>query len=510
MMFDWTSFLAGLLVGWLGEWVIDYLYFRRGGTDPQELEEIKAKLNIAESRANELEASLAGEKEESARWQADYNALKISAAGLEAVRADLEECRATSAALAVENSQLREELEQLRQGMGVTATRTVVVDLSSEPDDLTLIQGIGPRYAEKLSMAGILTYAALANATEDDLNAAVQPEPWQKVDYGLWQDQARLYATLAPLQIEGDDLQLLEGIGPKYSQLLREAGINTYAELAATEPDQLALIIGAPPWRAVDYDAWIAQARLAAAGDQAGLDELQKKLYSRSGDNLLLIKGLGDSYNHALSNAGIYTYADLADMTPEEIEAIILAAGLRQADYEAWINEAKLRAAGKRIPRTKRTYKEAVFVSCPQDLEPIEGVGVVYERRLYNAGVGSFWEVAQIKEDELAEILEVEEFQAVDLTAIRASALALARETNTMNRVWDGTPPDDFEPLEGIGVIYERRLYAAGYCTFKALAGADPQELERICQPPNFNKPDFAKWIATAKSLAAGRGALME
>jgi predicted flap endonuclease-1-like 5' DNA nuclease len=76
-----------------------------------------------------------------------------------------------------------------------------------------------------------------------------------------------------------------------------------------------------------------------------------------------------------------------------------------------------------------------------------------------------------------------------------------------MNRVWDGTPPDDFEPLEGIGVTYERRLYAAGYCTFEALAGADPQELEGICQPPNFNKPDFAKWIATAKSLAAGRGA---
>jgi len=507
MMFDWTSFLAGMLVGWLGEWVIDYLYFRRGGRDPQELEEIKAKLNVAESRANELESSLAGEKEESARWQADYNALKTSAAAMESAREELEACRANEATLAAENAQLREELEQLRQGMGVTATRAVVVDLSSEPEDLTLIQGIGPRYAEKLNAAGILTFAALANAREDDLNAAIQPEPWQKVDYDLWQDQARLYATLAPMQIEGDDLQLLEGIGPKYNRLLRKAGINTYAELAATEPERLAIIIGAPPWRKVDYDAWIAQARLAAAGDQAGLDELQKKLYSRSGDNLVLIHGLGDSYNHALSDAGIYTYADLASRSPGEIEAIITTAGLRQADYEAWINEAKLRAAGKRVARSKRTYKEAVVVTCPQDLEPIDGVGVVYERRLYNAGVGSFWEVAQIEDDELAEILEVEEFQAVDLTAIRASALALARETNTMNRVWDGTPPDDFEPLEGIGVTYERRLYAAGYCSFEALAGADPQELEGICQPPNFNKPDFAKWIATAKSLAAGRGA---
>jgi predicted flap endonuclease-1-like 5' DNA nuclease len=507
MIFDWTSFLAGLLVGWLGEWVIDYIYFRRGGTDPEELEAIKAKLNIAESRVDELETSLAGEKEESARWQADYNGLKAGVAVMETAREELEECLANSAALAEENARLLEELESLRQGMGVTAERAVVIDLSSEPDDLTLIQGIGPRYAEKLGAAGILTYAALANATEDDLNAAVQPQPWQKVDYPLWRDQARLYATLAPLPLEGDDLQLLEGIGPKYSRLLRESGINTYAELAETEPERLALIIGAPPWRAIDYNAWIAQARLAAAGDQDGLDELQRKLYSRSGDNLLLIHGLGDSYNNALANAGVYTYTDLAALTPEEIGAIISAAGLRKADYEAWIEEAKLRVAGKRVPRSTRTYKEAVIVSCPQDLEPIDGVGVVYERRLYNAGVGSFWEVAQIDEDELAKILEVEDFQAVDLTAIRASALALARETSTMNRVWDGTPPDDFEPLEGIGVIYERRLYAAGFCTFEALAGADPEELERICQPPDFNKPDFAKWIATAKSLAAGLGA---
>jgi predicted flap endonuclease-1-like 5' DNA nuclease len=507
MMFDWTSFLAGLLVGWLGEWVIDYLYFRRGGRDPEELKELKTKLNLAESRVNELEESLAGEKEESSRWQAEYAALVAGAAAMETAKEDLAECRATNAALSEENAQLRGELEQLRQGTEDTDTRAIVVDLASEPDDLTLIQGIGPRYSEKLNAAGILTYAALANAGKDDLNNAIQPEPWQKVDYDLWQDQARLFATFAPFTVEGDDLQLLEGIGPKYNRLLRDAGINTYAELAETEPERLAAIIGAPPWRDVDYNSWIVQAQLAAAGDQDGLDEFQKLLYNRSGDNLILIHGIGDSYNRALADAGIYTYAELASRSPEEIESIITATGLRQADFESWIEEAKLRAAGKRVAHPKRSYKEAVFVSCPQDLEPIDGVGVVYERRLYNVGIGSFWEVAQIEEDELAEILEVEEFQDVDLTTIRSSALALARETNTLNRVWDGTHPDDFEPLEGIGVIYERRLYAAGYCTFEALAGADPDELEQICQPPNFNKPDFAKWIATAKMLVANREA---
>ena len=140
-------------------------------------------------------------------------------------------------------------------------------------------------------------------------------------------------------------------------------------------------------------------------------------------------------------------------------------------------------------------------------MESIEGIGVVYERRLYEAGVGSYWEVAQLSDALLTDILEVMPFQDVDLAAIRASAMALAVESGTVNRVWDGTDPDDFEPLVGIGVIYERRLYNAGLCTYEALAAATAEQLEEICKPPSFSKPDFQDWIETARILAAAKGA---
>jgi predicted flap endonuclease-1-like 5' DNA nuclease len=110
-------------------------------------------------------------------------------------------------------------------------------------------------------------------------------------------------------------------------------------------------------------------------------------------------------------------------------------------------------------------------------------------------------------DEELTDVLEIMPFQDVDLAEIRASAMALAVESGTVNRIWDGTEPDDFETFEGIGVIYERRLYNAGYCTYEALAAATPEELEAICRPPAFNKPDFASWIATAQILAAAKGA---
>jgi predicted flap endonuclease-1-like 5' DNA nuclease len=386
------------------------------------------------------------------------------------------------------------------------ADRAAVIEIG-DIDDLTLIQGIGPRYAERLTLYGIATFAGLAAATDEQLDAAVEPQSWQKVDYDSWRAQARTFAEMPPQRPGGDDLQRLEGIGPKYEQLLRGAGILTYADLAAADSAQLATIIGASPWRKVDYGAWLAQARLAAAGKEQELAALQDELNRREGDNLLLIHGLGDASYLALSDAGVTSYAALAQMQPGEVNAILNAAGLRRANTAAWIEEAALRAAGKRVARVKRDYKEARVVSCPQDLERIFGIGVVYEQRLFAAGVGSYWEVAQLADDVLQELLEVEAFQDVDPAEIRRSAMELAVATNTVNRVWDGSPPDDFEPLEGIGIVYERRLYDAGICTYAALAASKVAELESVCRPPAFQKPDFAGWISAAAALATERGA---
>jgi predicted flap endonuclease-1-like 5' DNA nuclease len=45
---------------------------------------------------------------------------------------------------------------------------------ADKPDDLTIIEGIGPKMSAALAAAGIDTYAKLAKATEDDLHAAVE------------------------------------------------------------------------------------------------------------------------------------------------------------------------------------------------------------------------------------------------------------------------------------------------------------------------------------------------
>ena len=56
------------------------------------------------------------------------------------------------------------------------------------------------------------------------------------------------------------ELQKIKGIGPKYAQLLYDAGITTLQDLAVSTPDQLHAIIQARGGLA-QYDNWIQQAR---------------------------------------------------------------------------------------------------------------------------------------------------------------------------------------------------------------------------------------------------------
>ncbi len=84
-----------------------------------------------------------------------------------------------------------------------------------------------------------------------------------------------------PSQVEGppaDDLKRIEGIGPKISSVLQDAGIATYSQLAATDVDRLRQILTDSGIRLANPDTWPEQAHLAAAGDWDALNNLQGQL----------------------------------------------------------------------------------------------------------------------------------------------------------------------------------------------------------------------------------------
>jgi predicted flap endonuclease-1-like 5' DNA nuclease len=75
-----------------------------------------------------------------------------------------------------------------------------------------------------------------------------------------------------------DDLEIIEGIGPKIASVLKQAGVTSFAQLAAMNPDKINEILRAANLRLADPTSWPEQARLAANGDMTALQSLQDRL----------------------------------------------------------------------------------------------------------------------------------------------------------------------------------------------------------------------------------------
>jgi predicted flap endonuclease-1-like 5' DNA nuclease len=77
-----------------------------------------------------------------------------------------------------------------------------------------------------------------------------------------------------------DDLQQIEGVGPKIAELLRADGIRSFGDLAAADTPRLQSLLDAagPRFKLAQPDTWVAQAKLAAAGDWAALRVLKDNL----------------------------------------------------------------------------------------------------------------------------------------------------------------------------------------------------------------------------------------
>ncbi len=58
-----------------------------------------------------------------------------------------------------------------------------------------------------------------------------------------------------------DDLTIIKGIGPVFQWKLRDAGFNTYKQLAHADPDQLRRMLDIKNWQRVNVEHWIEQAR---------------------------------------------------------------------------------------------------------------------------------------------------------------------------------------------------------------------------------------------------------
>ena len=200
--------------------------------------------------------------------------------------------------------------------MGEAAPSMVESMPMLEGDDLTMIEGIGPKIAELFQSAGIDTFSTLASTPPDQIKEFLEDNGFGAHDPSTWPDQSQLAAAGAwdklrewQAQLDGgrvlaeetaqpttavdeavesdppagdqepDDLTRIEGIGPKISELLVQVGIDTYRALSMTTPDQIREILSADPSLAMhDPSTWPDQSQLAAIGEWEQLREWQDQL----------------------------------------------------------------------------------------------------------------------------------------------------------------------------------------------------------------------------------------
>jgi predicted flap endonuclease-1-like 5' DNA nuclease len=173
-----------------------------------------------------------------------------------------------------------------------------------------------------------------------------------------------------------DNLEVIEGVGPKMNDFLHKNGINNWADLASKSVDYLKKLLEkeGSKYRIIDPSTWPKQAALAEKGEwedliayQKTLDTGKKKdkhlsndskierLLIKMGilkrwdqDDLKAIEGIGPKIEKLLHADGIKTWKALSETSLDTLNRILEAAGsnFQLADPGTWSKQAKLAAEG--------------------------------------------------------------------------------------------------------------------------------------------------------------------
>lgn len=146
------------------------------------------------------------------------------------------------------------------------------VAAATSKDDLTRLNGVGPKFAEELHKAGIATFEQISKLTKADMAevaekvdgvSAEQMEEFKEQAKTLYGYNKVLDKTGTATAKEKNDLTAINGIGPVTEKELNEIGIFTYeqiSKLGAKEMEYLAGLSGVTK-ESIQSEEWVKQAK---------------------------------------------------------------------------------------------------------------------------------------------------------------------------------------------------------------------------------------------------------
>ena len=316
---------------------------------------------------NEMETKYKALSKKHKQLEEDYNACKSARAKVEG---DLSTANGVAKEAQADLSKVKTDLSNAND-----AAKKAQSDLARTKADLEECRKSKKSSANLGSAAtSFAAGAAVSNLASKPKETPKPPAPKAEAPKAEAPKAAGVYAGL-----KSDNLQIIEGIGPKMESVLHAAGVKTWSNLAGKSHQELRAILDShgDKYKIINPSTWAEQAALAAKGDFDGLISLQKDIDGNAGastngssdsklekiigktqkagyskyktDDLKIVEGMGPKIAGLLVDAGINTWAKLSDTPVSKIQQVLDAAGPRYklAQPGSWPRQAGLAAAGK-------------------------------------------------------------------------------------------------------------------------------------------------------------------
>ena len=185
-------FIVGLLLGVLVGW---FVWGRKAQASGERVRELEGTLRERDGQVKRLES-----RAQDAEGKAEALDARVQEAEgkVEALKASVQEAEGKAGALESRAQGAEGKVEALEASVQV-------LEAAANPDDLTRLEGIGPKMQSLLRGAKVYTYKQLAVADVEQLQEMVREAGLAMADPSSWPEQARL-ATEA----RWDELQTLQ------------------------------------------------------------------------------------------------------------------------------------------------------------------------------------------------------------------------------------------------------------------------------------------------------------
>ena len=237
-------------------------------------------------------------------------------------------------------SELEAQVSTLRQGpeIDLAAAKAAGFKLKSA-DDLTVIEGIGPKINDLIKADGVKTYAELADTPVSSIQTVLDNagSSYQIANPGTWPDQANLAANNRWPALRALQDVLVGGVYPDASS---GNSSNSKSDSKTTDSSSKSSASKkSAPKKATSVEV-----------DKAAAKAAGFRVKAKDGkDDFTVVEGIGPKIDGLIHDAGIHRYAELGRTKVEVLQKILDDAGSRYslAKPGTWPAQADMAADNK-------------------------------------------------------------------------------------------------------------------------------------------------------------------